>query len=261
MNRLYLTKHHALGNDFLVLLDLEGRRPVDAGLARSLCDRHRGVGADGVVRASAGTDGADVTMEIRNADGSPAQTSGNGLRCLAQAVLDARVVRGPHLTVATAAGVRHLSATPANGQGAVEVRVDMGPAALGPEATVELAGRARSVDIGNPHLVLLGPDPREVDLAALASRFDGVNVEVVRSGPGDDELDMRVWERGVGETLACGSGACAAVAAAHDWGVVGSRVVVRQPGGAVHVDLEADCVVLTGPAQYVARVEVDLERR
>ncbi|MDP9386895.1 MAG: diaminopimelate epimerase, partial [Actinomycetota bacterium] len=94
---LTLTKHHGLGNDFLVLVDLEGRHPVDAGLARALCDRHRGVGADGVIRVTAGTEGADVTMQLRNADGGLAEMSGNGIRCLAQAVVDAGVVPGPDL--------------------------------------------------------------------------------------------------------------------------------------------------------------------
>ncbi|MGH9164186.1 MAG: diaminopimelate epimerase, partial [Acidimicrobiales bacterium] len=95
MATLNLTKHHGSGNDFLVLLDLDGGHPVDAGQARALCDRHRGIGADGVIRVTAGTGGAEVTMELRNADGGVAEISGNGLRCVAQAVLDAGLVAGP----------------------------------------------------------------------------------------------------------------------------------------------------------------------
>ena len=117
MLSLSLTKYHGLGNDFLVLLDLQDRRPVDADLARFLCDRHRGVGADGLIRVTAGTDGADVTMQLRNADGGPAEMSGNGIRCLAQAVLDAGVVPGPNLSVATAAGVRRLTLRGRGGPG------------------------------------------------------------------------------------------------------------------------------------------------
>ncbi|MDQ3679678.1 MAG: diaminopimelate epimerase [Actinomycetota bacterium] len=264
MTPLHLSKHHALGNDFLVLVDVEGRHGIDAGLARRLCDRHRGVGADGLLRAGPGRDGADVTMEVRNADGGRAETSGNGIRCLAQAVVEAGVVEGPVLSVATAAGVRRLTLGPGDGPGGVVVEVDMGPATLGPERTVEAPGeRARPVDMGNPHLVVLGPDPRRADLEALGPRLEadhpqGVNVELVTVGPARDELTMRVWERGVGETMACGSGACAAAAATHDWGLVGPRVVVHQPGGAVQVSVGPGTVVLTGPAQHVARIEVDL---
>ncbi len=258
MTRLHLTKHHALGNDFLVLIDLGERHPVDAGLARRLCDRHRGVGADGLLRAVAGTDGSDVTMQLRNADGGEAETSGNGVRCLAQAVVDAGVVEGPHVAVGTAAGLHRLSVVPGGEPGTAQVTADMGAVRLGPERSLSPGQRSRAVDMGNPHVVVLGPDPEEVDLEALASSFDGVNVEVVGTGPGSDAISMRVWERGVGETLACGTGACAAAAAAHDWGLVGNRVLVHQPGGAVQVDVEPDTVVLSGAVERVADIEVDV---
>ncbi len=263
MTELSLTKHHALGNDFLVLVDLDGRHPVDAALARWLCDRRWGVGADGLLRARAGGDRADVAMEVRNADGSEAETSGNGLRCLAQAVLDAGVVTGPHLTVATGAGIRHLAVSPGRAPDEVDVRVEMGPAELGPERPGWGRGqRARTVGMGNPHLVVLDGDGSAASVASAdappeAVRAD-VNVELVAVGPGGGEITMRVWERGVGETLACGSGACAAAAALNAWGLVGPRVRVNQPGGAVQVDVEADTVVLTGPAQRVARIHVDV---
>src|SRR5919202_530617 len=108
MADLTFTKHHGLGNDFLVLLDLDDRHPVDEELARAVCDRHRGVGADGVIRVTAAPPGrgADVTMHLRNADGSEAEMSGNGIRCLGQAVVDAGVVAGPSVAVATVAGMR-----------------------------------------------------------------------------------------------------------------------------------------------------------
>ncbi len=264
MTRLRLTKHHALGNDFLVLVDPHGHRRVDAVLARRLCDRRRGVGADGLLRAGPGTGGADVTMEVRNADGGVAETSGNGIRCLAQAVVEAGVAPGPHLRVATAAGLRSLTLGPAEAPGVVMVEVDMGPATLGADhPPVPPGKRAKAVDMGNPHVVVLGPHPDDADLAALAAdvgagHAQGVNVELVSPGPGDDELTMRVWERGVGETLACGTGACAVAAVAHHWGLVGPHVVVHQPGGDVEVGLGAGSVTLTGPAEHVARVEVDV---
>ncbi|HEX2063487.1 MAG TPA: hypothetical protein VHE80_03595, partial [Acidimicrobiales bacterium] len=94
--------------------------------------------------------------------------------------------------------------------------------------------------------------------ALEAGKAGGVNVEFVAAGPGRDELGMRVWERGVGETMACGTGSCAAAAAAHEWGLVGAHVVVRQPGGAAEVELGPDTIVLSGPVERIARVEVEL---
>ena len=264
MPALTLTKHHGLGNDFLVLLDLDERTPVDAALARALCDRHTGIGADGIMRVTPGTQGADVSMQLRNADGSEAELSGNGLRCLGQAVVDAGVVAGPVVTVATLAGVRRLDVRPGALPRTANVSVEMGKAEIGPDQPQDFPDRrARTVDMGNPHLVLVGPDPADVDVAALGSQIErvhdgGINVEFVMVGPGRDELTMRVWERGVGETLACGTGACAAAAAAHAWGLVGERVTVLQPGGAAEVEIRPDGVVLSGPTQRIARIEVEL---
>ena len=248
-----LEKYQGLGNDFLLLVDLDDRYRVDAACARVLCDRHLGVGADGIIRIGPGRDGAEVTMELRNADGSEAETSGNGLRCLALALVEAGLVEGPRLNVLTGAGPRS-AVVGRDGQ----VSVDMGPARLSPappEAAgndgVEPARRAALVDVGNPHLVVL--DDGGHDVAALGRRHPQWNVELVRAD--GDNLDMLVWERGVGETAACGTGACAAAAAAHEWGLVGSTVTVRQPGGELAVEL-GDTVVLTGPAGYVCTVEV-----
>jgi len=236
-----LEKYHGLGNDFLVLLDLDGLHPVDGATARALCDRHRGVGADGLIRVTEGP-----TMELYNADGSRAEMSGNGIRCLALALVDAGLEAGPEIVVATDAGPRRVVVDGNMAQ------VDMGTAAVEPGP-----GQSLLVDMGNPHAVIEVQDPDDVDLGREARRFGGeVNLEVVAAGPGPDELTMRVWERGVGETLACGTGACAAAVAAHTWGLVGRRVTIHQPGGAVQVDLTGPQIVLTGPATWVATVEV-----
>jgi len=128
MPTLNLTKHHGLGNDFLVLLDLDDRTPVDAELARALCDRRRGIGADGIIRVTAGTAGTDVTMQLRNADGGEAELSGNGLRCLAQAVVGAGVAAGPEVRVGTRAGVRRVVVLGEEAPGLVTVSVEMGDA-------------------------------------------------------------------------------------------------------------------------------------
>jgi len=257
-----LHKYHGLGNDFLVLLDVDGGEPIDAALAVAVCDRHRGVGADGLIRATAGSGAADLAMELRNADGGRAETSGNGLRCLVRAAVDAGWVQGPDLVVTTDAGDRRAKI----GAGGL-VSVEMGSVSI-----VERTGQAGDlgpahagwfgfVDAGNPHAVFGVDDPDKIDVVADGEAFDrhypgGINVEYVMVGPERDALTMRVWERGVGETLACGSGSCAAAAVARHAGLVGDRVTVHQPGGDLAVDLSGDTVVLTGPAEFIGTVEL-----
>lgn len=263
---LALTKHEGAGNDFLVLIDPADRVRLGAPQVRALCDRHLGVGADGVIRVGPGRGGAQLSMELRNADGGEAETSGNGLRCLAQAAVDAGLVSPPAFTVATVAGVKAVTYEPGERAGEGTARVDMGPVHLGAERPHVVPGhRSREVDVGNPHLVVYGDeDPSWVDVAELGPRLEarrpgGVNVEFV-SLAGEDHLVLRVWERGVGETRACGTGSCAAAAAARGWGLVGDHVWVRNPGGTLEVWLgrtEDDPVELAGPVRRVAEVVVD----
>jgi diaminopimelate epimerase len=241
-----LEKYQALGNDFLLFLDARGDRPVDEATARALCDRHRGVGADGIIRvtrAAEGT-GAQVAMTLRNADGSPAETSGNGLRCVGRAVVDAGWCDATEVAVLTDAGLKRIRFA------GDRISVDMGAAKI-----VGGNGEGTLVDMGNPHLVIVVDDPTTVDLPALGTRHPDLNVEVVATTLVPHTLAMRVHERGVGETLACGSGVCAAAAAAYDLGLVGTHVVVHQPGGAADVELSDDTITLTGPAVHVATVE------
>jgi len=259
---VHLTKHHGAGNDFLVLVDLDDAQALDPGAARLLCDRHFGVGADGVIRVLAGTDGADLTMDLTNADGGTAEMSGNGMRCLAQAAVRAGLVPSPTFTVATPGGVRTVEFRAAAADGPDWASVDMGAARLGAEQTPPgSAARGRLVDMGNPHLVLVVDDLVGIEVAALGQALqgefsEGINVEFIAVGPGRDALTLRVWERGVGETLACGTGSAASAAAAHDWGLVGTTVDVHNPGGTLRVELRSDAVVLSGPVVHVADVEV-----
>ena len=248
MTALALTKHHGLGNDFLVLLDPLSNQPVSAGLARRLCDRHTGVGADGLIRCTPGTNGADLTFELRNADGGVAEMSGNGMRCMAQAAIDGGMIDRRDFSVSTPAGLRAVSVHLETGPGVRQCSVDMGLAKV--EGDI---GRA-TVDMGNPHLVLTVDD-----LAAVHETPDPeVNVEFIVVGPEPDAITMRVFERGVGETQACGTGACAAAAAAHEWGLVGAHVTVHQPGGDGIVDVRPNTIVLTGPTERIARISVDI---
>jgi diaminopimelate epimerase len=240
-----LEKYESLGNDFLLLFDVDRSQSVDGELARRVCDRRRGVGADGLVLlVPVDEPDADLAMTLWNSDGSRAETSGNGLRCVARAAVDLGVVNGPGVAIRTEAGIRRAT---------VEddaVAVEMG------EATINVVPdgpgrRAVLVDVGNPHLVI--DDDGLLELAVLGTKYPQWNVELVSAEGG--EVTMAVWERGAGETLACGSGSCASAAAAHAWGLVGERVVVHNPGGDVEVAL-GHPIVLRGPARRVATVEL-----
>jgi diaminopimelate epimerase len=267
MTPLHLTKHHGLGNDFLVLIDVDGLQPVDGDLARALCDRRRGVGADGVIRVSRGSGEATVTMELLNSDGSDAEISGNGLRCVAQAVVDAGITGETRFVVATASGHRQVEIVGRRGPQAV-VAVDMGAVTLDrPPADVHHEVPPKSVTLastGNPHLVLHVADIADLDVGRLGQAYQaqfpatgGINVEYVLAGERADHIDLVVYERGAGVTHACGSGACAAAAAARHWDLTGDSVTVSMPGGAVEVHFEGDTATLVGPAVRVAAIDVD----
>jgi diaminopimelate epimerase len=267
---LPLSKHHGAGNDFLVLLDPDGRRSLSSNEVRLLCDRRRGIGADGVLRVTQGDQPAALTMELHNADGGAAEMSGNGIRCLVQAAVDAGWVDPGPVTVATGGGLRTVLYRRGDRPGLGFASVDMGAARLGPELEVdflplEIASSvrfARTVDMGNPHIVLFGSPVDRATVIATGAPLEHslpgrANVEYVWPGTDVDTLTMRVWERGVGETLACGTGACAAAVAAHSWGLVASPVLVLSPGGALEVELRVEGISLAGPTQKVADVVVD----
>lgn len=259
-----LTKHQGLGNDFLVLMDLTGVHAVSTDVARAVCDRHRGIGADGLLHVTAGTGQADVTMALYNADGSRAEMSGNGIRCLGQAVLQAEFRPGPRLRVATDAGLRTLEILPTEEPHTHVVTVDMGPVDDQGDA-VEWIGAgvvaAGWASMGNPHLVLYAPEPDHAPDVVEVGRIvndktsGGANVEIIAVGPENDEIILEVYERGVGPTLACGTGACAAAAVAHRWGLVGRDVRVRMPGGTAHVTLAEGTILLGGPTTSIGLIE------
>ncbi len=263
--RLRLTKHHGAGNDFLVLLDPDDRRPLSAPEVRALCDRHRGIGADGVLRAVPGQGPAALSMELHNADGGVAEMSGNGIRCLVQAAVDAGMAEAGTVMVQTRGGLRSVEFRPGPDAGFGYGRVDMGRGRLGDEVDPDVVGSARwgqHVDMGNPHIVLFGAEPDDGTVWRDGPRWErsvdaGANVEFVWPGPGAEELTLRVWERGAGETLACGTGACAAVAAAYAHGEVGPRVRVHNRGGPLDVELGESGISLAGPTQKVGEVTVD----
>jgi diaminopimelate epimerase len=260
-----LTKHHGLGNDFLVLLDRDGTQPIDEDIAVAVCDRHRGVGADGLIRVTTATgeDGAArFTMELRNEDGSRAEMSGNGISCLGQAVVRAGLAPDGVVEVDTDAGPRTVTVVEAQAPHRHRMRVAMGAAQVGeelPEWLDERILRAVHVDMGNPHVVLHVADADDVpDLVEIGERINsstpgGTNVELVLPGePG--EVTMVVYERGVGPTQACGTGAVAVAAAARAWELAPATVTVHQPGGPAVVEL-GEVAHLTVPVVAIAAVE------
>ena len=260
------TKMEGLGNDYIYLNCMEERPGDLPELARSLSDRHFGVGADGLICILPGRSG-DFTMEMYNADGSRGSMCGNGIRCVGKYVYDKGLTAKRCLTIDTDAGPRRLELSVAGGRVSL-VRVDMGEARVG--RAVELAAlgerfTALPVDVGNPHAVILvrGEGALErVRLEELGPALEGhpdlekrSNIEF--AAPEEGGLRLRVWERGSGATLACGTGACAAFAAAWSRGLCGSRAAVHLPGGKLTVEREGEHLILEGPARTVFEGEVE----
>ena len=257
-----MSKYEGLGNDFLILFD--GARALEAppGLVRALCDRHRGIGADGLIHLRP-LRGA-LAMVLTNADGSSAEISGNGLRCAALAAFDAGFATGSSVSIATSVGSRRAERL-SGGDGAAEIRVEMGEVRV-TRTDSPIEGRTGyRADVGNPHLVLLGEGVDDVDLLEVGPELEaaypgGQNVEII-STKGHDELDLAVFERGAGITQACGTGSIAAAAAARLAGVVGDVVTVYNPGGPLVVGLSGDDPEraqswLSGPARRIAEIHV-----
>jgi len=259
---LRLEKLHATGNDFLVVVDLDDELALDAV---ALCDRHTGIGADGLIRVLAGTTGCDLTMDLVNADGSAAEMSGNGTRCLAWVAVTAGLVPDD-FTLATGGGRRTVHVERDGAGTVVGAGVDMGVPVHGDtglDASVDGATYVGdAVSMGNPHLVLFVDEPAAVPVGVHGPvlehdpRFpQRTNVHfAVVDGP--DRLRIVTWERGAGATLSCGTGASASAAVARRRGVVGDAVTVLVPGGELVATFTADgTVVLAGPVVHVATVE------
>jgi diaminopimelate epimerase len=266
------TKMQGAGNDYVYVDCFRNPMPHDpSGLSRAVSDRHFGVGADGLILICP-SDKADARMRMFNADGSEAEMCGNGIRCVAKYVYDHGLVRKPALRIETGRGILSLELEVAGGV-VRQARVDMGepilesariPTTLAgdPPVNVPLAGhdvRVTCVSMGNPHCVIfvgeindalvLGMGPKIETAAAFPRR---TNVEFVRVNRPDD-VSVRVWERGSGETLACGTGACAVAVAGVLAGQTQRRLVVRLPGDdlQLHWSETDNHVYMTGPAVEV----------
>ena len=262
---LRFAKYHGLGNDFVLV---EGPLTT-ADRARRICDRRRGIGADGLVTIlPARTPGAAAAMHIYNSDGSVAEMCGNAIRCLARHLAERRGLSGT-VRIDTAAGTKACTLHRGPAGEVTAVSVEMGAAKVEGEEDFTVGSErlsATRVSMGNPHAVLF---EREAPSQERAGRVGpavekavagGVNVGFARPGP--EGIDLVVWERGAGLTDACGTGACAAAAAAIRRGAVngGVPVAVRLPGGTLEITVAADLsrVTMRGPAERVFEGEADL---
>jgi len=265
MNGPKFSKYEGLGNDFIVL-DLARAEDFDAGHVPALCDRRFGIGADGVllVLPSSGA-AAAARMVVLNADGSVPEMCGNGLRCVALHLALARGAPSLEVLVETDSGAR-LCTVHRRGPEEAQVRVDMGIVRVIERRRIVLGAESVDVavvDAGNPHAVIFRVDPRAdldrlgPEIARHASFAHGTNVELVAKR--GEALEVFVWERGVGPTLACGTGACAVVAEACATHLVpaGAPVPVHLPGGVLSVthDPATARTELEGPARLVFRGE------
>jgi diaminopimelate epimerase len=269
------TKGHGTENDFVIVEDAEAGFDPDAAWVAAVCDRRAGIGADGLLRvvptkAVAGFEeeaaAAPWFMDYRNADGSIAEMCGNGVRVFARYLVVQGLARPGRFGVATRGGVKSVTVPEDGG----DITVDMGRAAW-PAGSAEVRVGERwlpsvNVDMGNPHAVVFVDDVAEAgrlteppELRSEPAVYpNGVNVEYVAS-LGERRIAMRVFERGVGETRSCGTGACAAMLAAarRDGAAPGTGYEVRVPGGRLSiVELEDGRVEMTGPAVLVARGEL-----
>ncbi len=275
--RLRFRKMQGAGNDFVLLNEIGSSLALSPEVVRKLCDRHFGVGCDQLlVVAEPQADGANIAMKIFNADGTPAKQCGNGVRCFAKFARERGLVDADSIRVETAGGVVQASFLD-DGQ----IRVNMGVPKFDPGAIPMLAGpRAKrytlrldgekftigAVSMGNPHAVLLVDDAERAPVGVLGPKVqahewfpEGVNVGFMQV-LSPEHGRLRVYERGVGETLACGSGACAALAVGLDQGVLGSSVRMDLNGGSLEVEWAGDGepIWMTGPAADVFEGEIDI---
>ncbi|MCI8355236.1 MAG: diaminopimelate epimerase [Lachnospiraceae bacterium] len=276
------TKMHGCGNDYVYIDGAREkvRQEEKPGLVQRLSDRHFGIGGDGVIFINPSQE-ADFEMEMYNMDGSRAEMCGNGIRCVAKFVYDRGLTDQTHISIASCGKIKYLDLTVEDGKVST-VKVNMGSPILtaGEIPVIARNGEDRvigqdievdgiiyqmtCVSMGNPHAVVFVEDAAGLDLEKIGPLFENhalfpkrVNTEFVKILD-RDAIEMRVWERGTGETLACGTGACAAAVAGILNGLTNDTVTVKLPGGCLSVqwDRERNLVYMTGPAATVFEGEI-----
>ena len=275
------TKMHGCGNDYVYVNGFEEKIADEAKAAIAVSDRHFGIGADGLIIIKP-SDKADFEMVMYNADGSRGAMCGNGIRCVAKYVYDNGLTDKKNISIESMGAIKYIDINVENGK-AVSAKVDMGAPILEAKKIPVISENDRAINekltvngkdyeitcvsMGNPHAVIFTDIPvRELDLEKIGPMFennavfpDRVNTEFVNVKDRKN-LDMRVWERGSGETLACGTGTCATVVAAILNGYVDNDVTVHLIGGDLEISWsgnEADSVFMTGPAETVFSGEID----
>ena len=272
MEIINFTKMQGTGNDFIIIEDFHSKCENLGELARKLCDRHFGIGADGilVVRKS---NVADIQMIIINADGSYASMCGNGIRCFAKYIFEKKYVQGENIKIETGDGVKLANIRIIDGK-AEAVTINMGKYNFDPKSIPALAKEEiinKSLDInhkkyyitsmfmGVPHTIVFGKledyeveEGKLIECDSLFPEKTNVNFcEIV----GKNMIRVKTWERGAGPTLACGTGSCAAVVAAKRLGHTEGQVTVQVPGGLLDIDIVEDEVLMTGPAETIFKGE------
>jgi len=250
---LKFVKMHGLGNDYVFTDGFTQTLPEDLpALSREISAPHTGIGSDGLI-VILPSNYADAEMRIFNADGSEAQICGNGLRCVARYLRDEGITSIDRVSVITGAGLRECELKEDG-----LVKVDMGEPVLLDEEPIEVQGvKLLRVSMGNPHAVACGYWPEDSEFYRIGPSLENdplfperTNVEFVRV-KNESEFTMRVWERGSGETMACGSGTCASFAAARHLGLVGDHCLAHLAGGDLQLQMKGGRVYMTGPAVRV----------
>ncbi len=263
------TKMHGAGNDYVYVNLFEETVNDAPAVARYVSNRHFGIGSDGLIMI-APSDVADCRMIMYNADGSEGSMCGNGIRCVGKYAYDHGIVSATHITVETGDGIKTLDMQTENGK-VVSATVDMGIPKLTSELPEKIVVNGEEhtftgIDVGNPHAVYLVDDTDQLDLASFGPAYenhprfpDRVNSEFIQILD-RSHIKMRVWERGSGETMACGTGATASVVAGNMLGLLDDTVEVRLLGGTLTIswDKESGHVFMTGPAVEVFSGEIKL---
>lgn len=274
------TKMHGLGNDYVYVNCFEEKIDNPPAVARFVSDRHFGIGSDGLIMINPSKT-ADFEMEMYNADGSRGEMCGNGIRCVAKYVYDYGLTDKTQISVETLGGIKYLDLTIEDGKVSL-VKVDMGKPELEADLIPIISEREQVIDepievdgkeyhmtgvsMGNPHAVIYVDDVKGLDLEKIGPKFENherfpkrINTEFVHCID-RQTVEMRVWERGSGETLACGTGACAVAVSSILNNLTDTQVTVKLLGGDLQIewDREKDRVFMTGPATVVFDGVIDI---
>ena len=275
------TKMHGIGNDYVYVNCFEETVSNPSAVAKFVSDRHFGIGSDGLILIKP-SDVADCEMDMYNLDGSQGAMCGNGIRCVAKYAYDYGIVNKTNISVATKSGIKYLDLTLGDDGKVALVKVNMGAPILTSRQIPVVSTKEQVIDeplnvdgttyhitavsMGNPHGVVFVDSVADIDIEKIGPKFenhpmfpDRVNTEFIELVD-DKTIKMRVWERGAGETLACGTGACASAYASYLNKKTGKKVLVHLLGGDLQIeyDEEKDTIFMTGPASTVFDGEIDL---